>query len=229
MGDLTAAHDMYTALLDLNPYDADTLYNYAVLLFEEEDIVRAKDIISRAIDIQPKDTAILFFHGKLSYVTDEYEKAAGSLEQYTDSEPDDAQALEMLADSYAELRYFGKALEYYDRAIEVKSAAPEILFKKAKLLLVEAGEFEDGMQTLEKALKAGFADEEALQSLLENDILFGEERIKLLLQKQGLLPLFEHQDASNAQQEEDKAAAEDEEKQPSDEEKQEGETSETLP
>jgi tetratricopeptide (TPR) repeat protein len=81
----------------------------------------------------------------------EYEKSAKIFEKYISKNPEDAVALEYAGRSYHLIKDYKKALEKYDKAIEIKPTS--MLYQLKADCLSKLGRMKEALETLKKAEK----------------------------------------------------------------------------
>jgi FimV-like protein len=186
-GGLSDALAMYEQALDRDPYNSNALYNAAVIHWRLENNEEALELFRQVLEIEPEDDGAMFNIGMLHREAGNNEKAISYLSAYLEKHPKETEALKVLGTLYFEEEYYAKAMEMYDRILEISEENPEIYFQKAYILLTVIGNSEEGFAMLEKAVFAGYKEREKYRNLIENPELLGREQIEEYLSEQGLL------------------------------------------
>lgn len=114
--------DMIASLrkaIEINPRNADAL-NYLGYYFADKNInlIEAKELIERALELKPDNGYILDSYGWVLFRLGDNEKAIENLEKALTLSGDDPVLFEHLGDAYHAVRRDGKALEYWQGALE---------------------------------------------------------------------------------------------------------------
>ena len=158
----------YHRILSLSDGNVITLYNLSVLYEGEEKPEEAYRYLQTAYGIAPDDAGVLNRLGRLEAGYGSPETAISYLQAYMEKKTDDAEAALFLSDLYKKQGLYAEALSLIETILPRAAENPAILFDEAFLLLTKAGERSKGLDSLTKALEAGFADKDrAAQLLLE--------------------------------------------------------------
>lgn len=189
LGNAEEALNHYDRLVRLSVVDPRILFNAGYIHQEFDNDERAFDLYSLAAEITPDDADIQWALAQTAFAIDEIEAGLAAAQAYRDllgAPPEAADTLEELGDLYREYRYYDRALEAYDAAAAGEAAA-RVVFKRAEILLTEAGELELGLEALQRAVELGFSDTAAAQALLEREELVDPQAVELALRNAGLL------------------------------------------
>ncbi len=186
-GDLEAALNHYTRLLELVPESADDGYNHALVLFALGKTSEADAVISRyAFALQNNDDLLLLY-ARIQKAEKKIE-AVDSYDLWLKKNADLQVKFEYAETlEYAEL--YVKALENYREILNADLSAvpglstPQIRFSIARVLLVSDPSVPDGITELQGAVTDGFTDKDAVEELLEMEGISAEhkEEIRIIL------------------------------------------------
>lgn len=187
-GNLEKALQIFKDILERDPKNTDALYNTAVIHWKQEEYVAARDTFLKVFEENPDDMDTVYNLALLEEILDNREVAIEFLQTYTSKKPDDLEAKERLADLYSEEELYAKAMELYDQILSKEESRGPVLFKKSYILLTVVGDIEEGMSYLEKAILAGYKEEDEYRKLVEHPDLLERERIEEYIREKNLLP-----------------------------------------
>lgn len=183
-GDDEAALAEYRRAAELNPRDAPTLRNLALLLERAGRDDEARGILRELYAVDAGDDAVLRRLALLEArralpPTDaggsdpseteggeSPEEALSLLTAALARDPDDREILRARAELRESRELFARALEDWAALVRQDPADGEAWFRLARLRLVVAGDREAGLEALRKALDAKFSDSKAAAALL---------------------------------------------------------------
>jgi tetratricopeptide (TPR) repeat protein len=187
-GDNLKAIEIYDQILEATPANNKVRYNLGMLLWKagrEEDALNA---FSTILEDDPDDMEALYNRGELLLELGRIEEAVRVFEAYLQSRPDSADAYMLLADSYRIQERYDKALEAYAQALAYDKKRVEAWFSSAVIQLTKIEDPDRGLTALSQAIEGGFEDREAIGQLLADPELLERDRVRTLLQQNGLLP-----------------------------------------
>lgn len=187
-GNLAKALQIFQDILERDPKNIDALYNTAVIYWKLEEFTEAREVFLEVFEEEPNDAETVYNLALLEERLGNSERAIEYLQTYTSNKPDDLEAKERLADIYNEEELYAKALELYDQILKKDESRGPVLFKKAYILLTVVGNIEEGMSYLERAILAGFKEQEKYKQLVEHPDLLERERIENYIREKNLLP-----------------------------------------
>ena len=176
-GEIEKAEAWYQQLLELIPESADDGYNYALVLYTVEKYAEAERVLDgyKFALLNNNDTLLLYARAQKAQGKVE---AADSYAQWLVSNKNSKVRIE-----YAQIlesqEFYARALEEYRAALtelETDKAADKLTtrFDIARLLLIADSETDGGIKELSEAVDAGFSDIEAVEKLLEDKRISGE-------------------------------------------------------
>ena len=86
------------------------------------------------------------------------------------------------------LKKYARAMEAFDKIVAIDPAQGDAWFGEARLLLTVVEDPERGLETLGKALGAGYKDAKAIKALLDAPGLLERDKVERHLKDKGLLP-----------------------------------------
>lgn len=187
LGDDEISIEVYDQILDVFEYDETALFNKALILMNS-DRAAARSVLDKLYVVDTSVEVVLLL-GELYLEDGDKESYAILLEQSVVENPDDSRLLEDLVEYYAIEGSFFKAIEYIDKLLSVDTYEPvaEMLFKKAVILFVELDDYENGYETIVKALDAGFDDKSEIEQLLNSEVLSGDGQLREYMKLRGYL------------------------------------------
>lgn len=183
-GDDAAALAAYRRASELNPRDAPTLRNLAVLLERAERYEEARGILRELYIVAPSDDAVLRRLALLearrvsepsrfgipdspgAEAPDGAEEALSFLSAFLARKPGDREVLRARAELRERRELFALALEDWTALAKEDPSDGQAWFRLARIRLVVAGDRTAGLEALRKALEAKFRDTAALKALL---------------------------------------------------------------
>ncbi len=187
-GDAKAALAAYEKVLALDEWAPDVLFNVSLLREAAGDLDGAIAGLKAYVEAKPEDEKTLVLYARALMGKGRGEEALlayGKLGAQVKLEADDYVNLGKLQE---EGRDFAKAIESYALAVAVDPKRSSAWFSLARLRLSQAEDGEGGLEALDKALEAGFADMDAAAALLAEPVLAERERVQEKLTAKGLVP-----------------------------------------
>jgi tetratricopeptide (TPR) repeat protein len=175
------AQARYQQVLALAPENADDGYNYALVLYVMEQYDQSEQVLAAyPFALQENKEALLLFARtqKAQQKPEAVDRYAQWLATYEeDHEPGMAQVRTEYASALEAGGFYARAVEEYRKALTElpASANPEDLspatvrYTLARLLLIADPESPEGITELTQALREGFDDAEALESLMDEE------------------------------------------------------------
>lgn len=169
----------YRRIMALQPANFNAYYNSGVLMEAKGQFRQALNLYEKAYALQPEPE--LLYDMAFQYLQlEDWERGIELLEGYLDEETQDASAFIALGDAYRRLKLYREALNAYQSAVDLGgvNAAQAVaggsgrglslgraLFEQAIIYFLAVEDGQKGLQKLEKALEAGYRDEERLEEL----------------------------------------------------------------
>jgi len=100
------------------------------------------------------------------YKLEKYDEALIEAQQYTSEKPNDGVGVKILAKIFEKLKKFDDAIALLENYTLNAQSDAEALFMYARLQFL-VGKLEEGKETLQKALKAGYSDTQSISELLD--------------------------------------------------------------
>lgn len=201
-GEEGKAREIYEDLLSLDPGHDRVIHNLAILYEKEERWADARDAYKRLYTLPSysyvKDSSheFLLRCSLLDLKLNNRDEAVRNLEYLLEEFPD-IRGIEALGRVYQEDRLFGRALEVYQKGLDLSWEQPDrdgelhkkILGEKAFILLTVVEDEVQGMAALEEAVEAGAADFDFFERLLEGEgFLFADQVTDLRIRKEIVAP-----------------------------------------
>lgn len=165
-GDDESALAAYRHAARLNPHDAATLRNLALLLERAGKAEEALSILRELYAVDPSNDAVLRRLALMEARTGAGEAGETLLTAYLARKPQDAEALRARARLREARELFALALEDWSALVREDESDADAWFRLARIRLVVAGDTKAGLEALKRALEAKFADREAAAALL---------------------------------------------------------------
>lgn len=181
-GDIARASAQYEQMLALSPLNANALFNLGRIAEEQDRPAAALAYYERAAAVEGGDALLLYRYGRL-LLTEQPEHAVAVFERYLDSSPRDYERVVEVGDALRRERYFLPARRAYQMVPSNHPEQPRALFGKAAVLLTGIQDAQLGLQTLEQALTAGYADKDAFIALLNDRDLVAAAAVRRLLEE----------------------------------------------
>ena len=178
----------YDILLALSPADQTALYNSGIILWKLDRKTEALDRFRKVLAIAPDDTDSLFAAGSILLSMDDPQGSADMLSRYMDKKPDDVDAWYLIAAGAERLHKYSRALEAYDKIIALDPKQGAAWFGETRLLLTVVEDPQKGLDTLGRALSAGYHDRDAIKALLASPQLLEKDKVEAALKEKDLLP-----------------------------------------
>lgn len=178
-GDKEKSLSVYQGILGIDTVNKNALHNICVLLISEERYTDAYPYLKQAESLGDAD---FFIYEQLGISESKLGVSSGTywLEKAKSIKPDNVEILNLLASAYTKEKNYTEALKDYDLILS-KGKDPEILFKKAFLLLTKIEDYDTGLKILQEALQAGFSDKSRLEKLSKYPDLLYKERIDKII------------------------------------------------
>jgi len=178
----------YSAVIALSPADLNALYNSGIILWKLNRPHEAMDRFTALLSKTPDDTDALFAAGSLLLSMDDPAGSGDMLSRYLAKKPSDTEGWYLVAQGAERQKKYARAMEAYDKIVAIDPAQADAWFGETRLLLTVVEDPERGLETLGKALGAGFKDRKALQALLDAPGLLEHDKVEAALKDKGLLP-----------------------------------------
>jgi tetratricopeptide (TPR) repeat protein len=186
-GDPAAALEAYVALLALDPYAPDALYNASLLRATAGDKEAAASDLARLVLAKPDDDQSLLLLARLEDELGKNAEAIVHYERLIALGKGGGAAQESLGLLYSRERRFAEAMKLLVQATQADEKLPKSWFELARLRLSVAEDGPGGMEALKKALDMGFADKDKAAALLAEPVLDQREAVLALLLEKGLV------------------------------------------
>lgn len=183
-----AALEQYDDVLALSPADSDALYNSGIVLWKLDRKDEALARLQKLLVNSPEDTDALFAAASILLATDDAAGSAEMVSRYLQKKPDDVQGWYLSAAGAERLQKYARELEAFDRIIALDAKQGDAWFGETRLLLTVVEDPQRGMDTLSKALDAGFKDPVAIKALLDSPALLDRDKVEATLKDRKLLP-----------------------------------------
>jgi tetratricopeptide (TPR) repeat protein len=171
-GDIGEAEALYSRVLALVPGDADSGFNYALVLYAMEKYDQSEEVLLYYPYALEENADALLFLARLQKTLNKVEAADTYAKWISLSSQANPQVLYEYALVLETASLYARALEQYRAAITALTADTESLkkstlrFAAARLLLTADSGSDEGITELEAAAAEGFAGTEALEELL---------------------------------------------------------------
>jgi tetratricopeptide (TPR) repeat protein len=185
-GDAPAALAAYRAVLALDPYAPDAVYNVALLELATGDAVSAAADLDALSVAAPDDGQVFLSLGRARDKNGDSEAALAAYERAKELGKADSAALERMGELYSADARFTDAMDAFDAAVKADPKRSGAWFSLARLRLVVASDAEQGLAALQSALDAGFSDKEKATALLDEPDLPDRDKVQELLKAKGL-------------------------------------------
>jgi tetratricopeptide (TPR) repeat protein len=188
-GELTLAEALYERVLTLVPESADDGYNYALVLYALKKPEKAEEVLLKYQYRLDENSDALLLLARSQKAQDRIE-AVNSYDRWLQNNDEDPRVRYEYAQILEQGEYYARALEEYRKVLddlprdsamddsvpetsaeteaEDKLTKPSVRYTIARLLLIADGESEEGITELRTAVREGFEDTAALETLLEN-------------------------------------------------------------
>lgn len=196
-GDTEGALEVYRAVLAIDPFNADVMYNIAVIYQGERDWSEAYRWVQASLEINEDSEQAILLAGRLAYELERFEDAVDRLGSYLEKSRNDVEARRLLADAYRKDGFYNLALTQYDRVLDAEPRDGDALYGKSVALLIGAQDVDTGLAALRSAISAGFDEGELAEAelLVEANVALSETR--QILVERGLLEVEEDSDESD--------------------------------
>jgi tetratricopeptide (TPR) repeat protein len=142
-----------TKALDLSPNDAAIAVMAGTVLGQQGMYEEAVRVLGRAVELDAASEKAWFCLGMAHASLKQHEKALIAIGEVLRLNPKNIEAFTYSALVLRDLRRYSEAIETYDKAIAIDGKAPAPWFGRAATL-VESGQWQAGLQTLNTALGA---------------------------------------------------------------------------
>jgi tetratricopeptide (TPR) repeat protein len=160
-GDFEAALVEYTAALELEPDDPDTLNNRGITFRRLERYDEALADYNRALELTPNAPDTLNNRGAALAYLARYEEALADFNRSLDLRPDDPTTLSNRGAALDDLGRYDEALADYNRSLEVRSDDPQTLNNRG-IALSHLGHHEEALADYNRALEVRPDDPQTL-------------------------------------------------------------------
>ena len=150
-GDYPKAQVTLNRALKMQPESMETMYLLAQAYINQSRPLDALDLLLRAHKLAPQNVDIIFLMGQVSMSQNYYEDAIPVLESGLQIAPKRADLLASLGESYFMAGKVEKAIEIFNRLIEIDNSARSYAF--LGLSYRNLGRFDEAKQYFEKGLK----------------------------------------------------------------------------
>jgi tetratricopeptide (TPR) repeat protein len=143
----------YKIALDINPTDYEILINIGIAYQEINEFVKAIETFENYQSKNPSDTKILAIIGNAYFIREDYKKATDFLERYflAGISPEPVYLL-IAGDIYNHLNMTERAVNYYERALEIAPKSFDGLFKLGNILY-EHGKHDEALEVFRTLLE----------------------------------------------------------------------------
>ncbi|MBI9102369.1 MAG: tetratricopeptide repeat protein [Spirochaetales bacterium] len=182
---------LYNQILELQYHHPRALYNLSRIYLNNDELEEAAELLYILWEEGgseagvPGKNELLLEWCRLQMKLDEGEKALESL-LYLESEAPSKEIYHLIGDVYSEQEKYGLALEVYEKALDGNEPLPEILFKKARILLTIVEDEDEGLAVLSKAIEAGYRSIDDFNKLLEYEGLLFVDAVNNLYSEAGI-------------------------------------------
>jgi tetratricopeptide (TPR) repeat protein len=185
-GDAAAALAAYRAVLALDPYAPDAVYNVALLELAGGDAARAAEDLDRLALAAPDDGQVFLTLGAARDKAGDPTAALAAYERAKALGKADSAALERMGELYEAAKRYPEAMDAFGAALKAEPKRASAWFSLARLRLVVAADAEQGLAALKGALDAGFSDKKAATALMDEPDLPERAKVLELLKAKGL-------------------------------------------
>jgi tetratricopeptide (TPR) repeat protein len=187
MGDKESALDLYDKILSISEFDTNALYNKSLILIEDDNLDDAEALLEKLYIVDDSVEIVL----KLGDIYDSNEDWSSMVRIYEMSligKEQNLQILERMVTYYEGEGLYGKVIEYLDLLLENEKleSIGDVLFRKGSLQIIELNDFENGFESLEKAVDSGFSDIDEIKKLLEVEGLVQVDQLRDYFTLKGL-------------------------------------------
>ena len=177
-----SALEIYRRVLDISEYRFNALYNSMLISDQMGDDDDALSFAERAYLVDDDNLNVTYIYADLLYKQEEdQEQALRLFDKALQNNSLSTERRKYIAGLYEEQELYIDALDLYSELAQSTTDDGEILFSRAKILLTYAGEPAEGLAQLDDALKLGFNDMDAINNLLDTDLLLERDRVVDLL------------------------------------------------
>ena len=185
-GQVPAALEAYRAVLALDPYAPDAVYNVAILELAAGDAASAAADLERLSVAAADDGAVFLALARARDKNGETDAALAACERAQTLGKADAAALERMGELYGAAKRNPEAMDAFAASAKADPKRAGAWFGLARLRLVVASDSEQGLAALKSALDAGFSDKKAATDLLDEPDLPERAKVLELLKAKGL-------------------------------------------
>lgn len=165
-GDVERAREEYLELLDRPAARRRVAYNLGLLEVNAGRYEAAASVLEMYLEFMEDDREYRWLLADVYFRANRQEAALNELEYYRSLAGTDSLLLSSLAIRYVDWEYFLLALDVFDLLTPETLREPEPAWAQAQALLRGSREFDPGIAALERALRGGFEDGEAIERLL---------------------------------------------------------------
>lgn len=149
-GNLQQADQIYKAILEVQPNNADILHLQGVLLHQQKDHKGAISLIEKAIAIAGENETFCCNLASALMEAGEHDKAKQYFEDILASNPEHPHALFNLGNMYLETQNYIEALPLYQKAVKIQPDNPDIL-NNLGYVMQQQGDVEGAINFYEQA------------------------------------------------------------------------------
>lgn len=183
-GETEQALEKYEQVLEIDPQRASTLYNMALIHYTNEEYEKGENLLETAYRIDQDDRLVTYYY---ILTKNALERPPEEIRQLTrdilTQSWDDYAKLLQLGILLEELRYFSDAQTAYQSIEESATQYSEALFRIGRILLIAIGEPQDGFESIEQALEAGFRDDDLFVEFYNDERLLQQRQLAELFSK----------------------------------------------
>ncbi len=166
-GENEKALAVYEKVLALSPYVKDALFNAAIISYGKGDYGKAAELLEAVYSQDPADEAVNRLLAETCFAGGKRERGFEVLEAYSAVKDKDPEAFRIIARERAKSREYALALKAYRSYLELAVNDAAAWFDRARLELLAAKDEGAAKTSLEKAVKAGYADKERIRLLID--------------------------------------------------------------
>jgi tetratricopeptide (TPR) repeat protein len=173
-GDDDGALAAYEKVLAMSPYGEDSLFNAGIIHYKKGNFDRAVEIFGKLNEVSPKDEGVMRLLAEACFASGKRDRGFELMAAYSSVKDKDPEGFKIVARERAKAREYALALEAYGRYLALKEDDAGAWFERARLELLAAKDEGSAKESLEKAIKAGYKDEERMRLLI--DLVSDENR-----------------------------------------------------
>ena len=187
-GRMKEAADAYEGAYSLDAWAPDIVYNSSLLLVEAGEPAKDIERLAPLVKAKPDDAVLLSLNARALADAGRDAEAIAAWEDLRSAGTIDTPSLERLGALLEKTGEYARAIEALAALVEKDPKRGAAWFALARLRLTRADDGPGGLAALGEALKAGFADKDAVASLLAEPHLVEREAVAKALGDKGLGP-----------------------------------------